>query len=390
MIEWLARKGYRCTVLTTYPYYPYWQVQEPYRKKRFWYTKETKDVDAEGKITVYRCPMFVPKQPTGKKRMVSDLSFFLSGFFQLLKLVLTEKFDFVITVAPSFQLGLLGHFYKKMRHAKHIYHIQDLQIEVAQDLEMIKSQMLINWLFGLERFILNRADAVSSISEGMVSKIQKKTKTAVMLFPNWVDAKQFFPLANRNELKNQFGFLPTDKIVLYSGGIGEKQGITAILHAAQALLSTTETKFVICGSGPYKEKLKAMAEDMRLPNVIFLPLQPMAQFNAFLNMADVHLIIQKAQASDLVMPSKLTSILAVGGLALITANKGSGLFALVDKYQMGILLDAENQHALNEGITKALSLDNNSKITLNARNYSDTYLSMDKIMETFEHSNLKD
>jgi colanic acid biosynthesis glycosyl transferase WcaI len=33
MIEWLVKKGYDCNVITAYPYYPYWKVQEPFFKK---------------------------------------------------------------------------------------------------------------------------------------------------------------------------------------------------------------------------------------------------------------------------------------------------------------------------------------------------------------------
>ncbi|MEP1985733.1 MAG: colanic acid biosynthesis glycosyltransferase WcaI, partial [Maribacter dokdonensis] len=40
MMQWLAEKGHDCTVLTSYPYYPYWKIQEPYRKNRFWFKKE--------------------------------------------------------------------------------------------------------------------------------------------------------------------------------------------------------------------------------------------------------------------------------------------------------------------------------------------------------------
>jgi hypothetical protein len=40
MISWFVSKGYDCTVITSYPYYPYWKIQEPYYKKRFWYTIE--------------------------------------------------------------------------------------------------------------------------------------------------------------------------------------------------------------------------------------------------------------------------------------------------------------------------------------------------------------
>ena len=67
MMEWLAAAGHHCTVVTAYPYYPQWEVQEPYKHKSFWYSKEEKTFTDGGQMTVYRCPMYVPKQPNGKK-----------------------------------------------------------------------------------------------------------------------------------------------------------------------------------------------------------------------------------------------------------------------------------------------------------------------------------
>ncbi|HJT74793.1 MAG TPA: hypothetical protein VJ720_12255, partial [Chitinophaga sp.] len=98
-----------------------------------------------------------------------------------------------------------------------------------------------------------------------------------------------------------------------------------------------------------------------------------------------HLVIQKANASDLVMPSKLTTILAVGGLALITANNGTSLHDLVSRYNMGILVNAEDQQALTEGIVRAVQ-DNVSDIAMNGRSYAETHLAVGKIMSRFEEA----
>ena len=168
---------------------------------------------------------------------------------------------------------------------------------------------------------------------------------------------------------------------MYSGSIGEKQGLEAILHAA-AQHRNDHSKFIICGSGPYTEQLQLMATEMQLGNVVFFPLQPLEKFNRFLNMADLHLIIQKANASDLVMPSKLTNILAVGGLALITANEGTALHALVEKYRMGILVNAEEPEALINGINNALS-DAPEAIKSNALAYAQKHLSLDEVMKNY-------
>ena len=253
MMHWLADKGHHCTVLTAYPYYPYWEVQQPYRQHRFWYKKEITKYDSGGQLRVIRCPMYVPKKPSGIKRMLLDTSFSCTAFAAMLPLLFQKKFDWVISVAPSFQFGVLGVLYKKLKGAKHLHHIQDLQIEAAQDLGLIKSQKLLKILYVIERYIFRHTDVVSSISDGMINRIVQKANKPLLFFPNWTDTTNFFPVTDNGSLKARFSFAATDWVVLYSGAIGEKQGLEAILYAAKALQSQQQLRFVICGTGPYKE-----------------------------------------------------------------------------------------------------------------------------------------
>jgi colanic acid biosynthesis glycosyl transferase WcaI len=384
MISWLVEHGYDCTVITSYPYYPFWKVQEPYYKKRFWYSVENYTTPtSEGKLQTFRCPQYIPNNPTGLKRIILDFSFLISACIPLFRLLFSKKFDFVLTVAPSFQVGLLGIIFKKIHNAKFLYHIQDLQIEAARDLKMIKSKRVIDLLFKTEKYIFNSCDVISSISKEMVRRIQEKAKKEVSIFPNWTDTNLFYPIKDRNEIKKEFGYSPSDKIILYSGSIGEKQGLNAILEVADQLREHENLKYIICGSGPYKQQLQDLTQQLGLKTVNFLPIQPHENFNRFLNLADVHLVIQKAKASDLVMPSKLTTILAVGGLAIVTANPGSGLYSLVKEYDMGVLVNAESTDALREGILTVVN-NNFTHINLKARKYAETFLSVDKIMASYE------
>ena len=385
MMEWLAKKGNACTALTAYPYYPYWKVQEPYNSFRYLYKTERTSFKSGGSLTVCRCPMYVPNEPSGLKRVFLDLTFLLSAFLKMFHLLLSQKFDRIIVVAPSFQLGLLGVIYSKFSKAKFMYHVQDMQIEAAQDLGLIKSRKIINCLFRVEKFIFDRCDVISSISIAMINKIAQKSKREVLLFPNWVDTKIFhpLPLENRSDLKKEFGFKSTDTILLYSGAIGEKQGLDVIIKVAKQMAMNKNLKFVVCGTGPYKQKLQSFAKELKLLNVIFLPLQPIEKFNKFLNMADVHLVIQKSDAGDLVMPSKLTTILSVGGLALITANRGTSLQMLVEEHKIALVIESENQAGLYEGIKLAIETENCS-ITKNARAYAEANLSIESVMDSFE------
>ncbi len=385
MMYWLAKQGYDCTVLASYPFYPQWRVQEPYRKKRFGYTTEIESFESGGRLKIVRCPIYVPENPSGLKRIMLDFSFMLSAGFAIIGRLFKKRYHTVICVAPPFILGLLGVIYKWVRRANFVYHIQDLQIEAARDLGMIRSKSLLNLLLKLERFILKRADTVSSISDGMMNRISEKTGKPTYFFPNWSDTDKFRPLPNREDLKAKFGFERNQTIALYSGGIGQKQGLENILHAAKALeRELPKLQFVICGSGPYRNTLESMKLELKLENVHFLPLQPLEVFNEFLNMADIHLVIQKAGAADLMMPSKLVTILSVGGLALITANRGSGLHTLAKNHKVAHVTEAENLEALKSSLVELVDHpDENALIRKTARAYAEEFLNMHSVMNRF-------
>jgi len=244
-------------------------------------------------------------------------------------------------------------------------------------------------LFRTERKILKSADYVSSISTGMIKKIKAKFDRDIIFFPNWVDTDYFFPLTSRDQLKIKWGYKPDDIIYLYSGAIGVKQGLEGILITAEQLKEYESIKFVICSSGPYKDQLVEEAQQKGLKNISFLPVQAKEAFNELLNMADLHLVIQKANAGDLVMPSKLTTILAVGGASIITAAKGTSLYEMVNDYNFGYIVEPGDHELLTKQILQ-IKLDADlEKKRENARNYAVKYLNIDKVMSDFENAVLK-
>lgn len=373
MVSWLAQNGYQTTVVTGFPYYPYWKVQEPYSGKFF-----KKEIFHRGNLQIHRCPMYVPAEPSGMKRLLHEFTFFLSSFFIVFKLLFSRRYDYIFSIAPPFHLGFIALFYRFFKGGKIVYHIQDLQVDAAKELEMLPKP-LFPILFNLEKFILSRVNFVSTISEGMMSRIKTKKMRDVLFFPNWVDTEKFYPLDNTGQLKTKWGFREDDKIVLYSGSLGEKQGLDVLLDIANNIKEHEYIQFLICGTGPFKQTLITSAEEKGLKNVHFLPLQKTEVFNDFLNIADVHLVLQKGDASDLVMPSKLTTILSVGGLALVTANADTTLHKVIMENNMGVVVPAENQIELQKQILLSCSQEN-SHFKRNARSYAERYLNMDNIL----------
>src|SRR5688572_13649337 len=90
MAEWLAFRGHEVRVVTAPPYYPHWRVYEGYQSH--WYTRHTSalpggtsQASSLGGLTVIRCPLWVPRRPSGLKRIIHLMSFALSSFPIMLK-----------------------------------------------------------------------------------------------------------------------------------------------------------------------------------------------------------------------------------------------------------------------------------------------------------------
>lgn len=247
---------------------------------------------------------------------------------------------------------------------------------------MLSNARMFKWVYAAEKKILSGSDYVSTISEGMIKKVQLKADRDILLFPNWVDVSSFFPIESKAGLKEMWGYDKDQFICLYSGSIGHKQGLENIIYCAEGLKEHLNIKFIICGTGPYKHRLEELVKSKNLINVDFLPLQDKSVFNSFLNMADVHLVIQKGNASDLVMPSKLTTILSIGGLCIITSPPDTSLYNIVKKYNVGFIIPPDDFEALQ---TSILSLVENSvdAYQKNARSYAEMYLNIDNVMSKF-------
>jgi len=172
LCEYLVIKGYEVKVITGYPYYPNWELQKGYKNN--WFKTEIYNG-----VEILRCPFYIPKNPTGAKRMLLDLSFYLSSLIcTLLQIVKRNKYDLIIAVSPSFFNGFNGILLKLFnKKAKLIYHVQDLQIDAAIELGIIKNATLKKILVSLEKYILSKADTVSTISIGMINKLNSKFGT---------------------------------------------------------------------------------------------------------------------------------------------------------------------------------------------------------------------
>lgn len=384
MAVWLKNNGHDVHVITGMPYYPLWKIHKGFNKY-FWRKEYLCGV------TVWRCPIWVPKNPTGLKRLAHLFSFFLSSLpIALMQIMWRPRI--VFTVQPTLFVAPTALFICFFTGAKKILHIQDFEVDAAFELKILRGKLIRKIILTLEKFIMLRFDLISSISKMMLKRAELKgvSESKLYLFRNWVKLNPFFETLHKNENQSQAVInyrkklnIHNDSLVaLYSGNMGEKQGIEILGYVAKIFHNVNQSNlyFIFCGNGPSREKLEAICDGLK--NVLFLDLQTEKNFHHLLSIADIHLLPQQVGAQDLVLPSKLTGMLASGRAIIACANKGTEIESIVS--ECGVVVPPENPEKLYEAILELVkNPDKRKDLGEKGRNYAIKNLDQEIIMSNF-------
>jgi colanic acid biosynthesis glycosyl transferase WcaI len=305
--------------------------------------------------------------------MLHLASFALSSL-PLLARQITWRPGAVMLIAPTMACAPGALALARVTGAKAWLHVQDYEVDAAFDLGLLKSARAARIAYGIERLVLKRFDVVSSITNQMVERAVGKGVDAAKteFLPNWVDTRDIFPLGRVSEYRETLGIPATNTVVLYSGNMGAKQGLETLADAARTLAARDDITFVFCGNGAARDDLVKRCEG--LPNCRFLPLQPASSLNELLNVADIHVLPQRGDAADLVMPSKLTGMLASGGAVIAMARPGTALYEAVANN--GMIVPPEDTGELVDAIA-TLAEDGARRAAIGAagRRYAEKMLS---------------
>lgn len=384
MARWLASRGHCVQVVTAPPYYPEWLVRDGHSAWR--YHNDPPPVAQPG-LSVLRCPLWVPKTINGKTRILHLLSFAVSSGPALLWKALRHRPSVIMLVVPTLACAPGAILVGKLLRIPLWLHIQDFEVDAMHAMGLANTGSMGRKLsFTIESWLMRRFDRVSSISPNMVARLGTKGVDAskVLEFPNWVDVTAIQPQSTGrldNPVRRKLKLADDDLVVLYAGNIGHKQGIEVVLDAARQLRAQPRLKFVMVGAGAALENLKSQARDLQ--NVQWLPLQPIELLNDLLNVADIHVLPQRADAADLVMPSKLTGMLASGRPVVGTADLGTQLGGVLD--ECGVRVAPGDAQALAQALTRlADQPDERARLGAKGRRHALENLSHTAVLSAFE------
>ena len=341
-------------------------------------------------------PVGTADKPGGAKRLLHLASFALGSLPVLLRQWFWRP-DVVWVVEPPLFCAPAAALLARLAGGKGWLHIQDYEVDAAFDLGLLKGAALRRCVVAAEGWLMRRFHRVSTISGRMLGRAQAKGVDAARLvsFPNWVDISAIQPLRGPSPYRAELGIAADAVVALYSGNMGGKQGLEILAEAARLLGTSNQdvqaaqgaesgppVQFVLCGNGAGRADLVARCQG--LANVLFLDLQPMERLGDLLGLADIHLLPQRADAADLVMPSKLTGMLASGRAVVATAHPHTELGRVVAQH-CGVVVPPEDAAALAQAI-RTLAADAPRRVELgtSARAYALAELDRDAVLARFE------
>ena len=340
----LRDRGYRVSVLTTFPRY---NLTDEARRA-FASVRANVLADEDG-VRVLRVPTLpihnVPPVVKGVGQL--SLPVLLGAAGSLL-----PKVDAIIVYSPPLPLGLVAAALKVRFGARFILNVQDLFPQNAIDLGVLKDKSIIRAFEAIESFCYRAADRVTCHSEGNLAWLRRHAALRgrgdrVSVIHNWVDIDRYQATPPDPDVRARLGL--AGKFVFFFGGVmGYAQDLDTTIRAARLLKDRTDVAFLLVGDGVERERLVGLAQG--LPNVVFHPFIGEADYIGWLRAMDVGLVTLRAEMATPVVPSKLLGFMAAGVPYVALLNRQSDARSITTEGRCGIHLDPGNAEAAADAI----------------------------------------
>jgi colanic acid biosynthesis glycosyl transferase WcaI len=338
--EHLAAQGHTVRVVTAFPYYPEWRIQDEYRGR-------ITQLETRRGVEIRRVLHFIPWRASSLvQRLVHDFSFTLAA---LIAGLAAGECDIVYCSCPPPALALAAFAISRIRSVPYSIKLTDLASDAALATGILREGTLVRSARVIERFAYRHARAVVCLCEVFRERLAREGLPAAQLavIPDWGDTEAVCPVPGDGSFRHAYGIGSEQFVVLHTGNMGKKQDLLNVVRAAERTRSDPNLLWVIVGEGEERPIIEIAGK--QLPNLRLLPLQPAAGLCQMYADADVLVLNQKTAVKDAVIPSKLLTYMAAGKPVLCAANAGSEAARLIGEAQCGLSVAPENPEALAEG-----------------------------------------
>ncbi len=339
----LQKSGIDATILTAMPNYPSMEIHEAYKGLKYHY-------EEINNLKVHRSSIYVSKSKSIFKRLLNYFSFVWFSY-KMGRSKLDKSYDFILCESPPLFLGISAYLLCRKKSAKLIFNVSDLWPESAEKLGLVKNKLFLGLAYKLEAFLYKKSVLVTGQTQGIVKDIQSRfPDVQTHWLPNGVDTELFNPDAISSQWREENGFSTADLLLFYGGILGHAQGLEVILKAAALLKDKANIKFILMGSGPEKDNLLNLKEQLNLDNVYFFDTVSKEKMLPILKSIDVSIIpLKKLKLFEGAIPSKIFENLSMQNPILLGVD-GEAKKLFIDDGKAGLHFEPENEQDLKSKI----------------------------------------
>ncbi len=241
-----------------------------------------------GRVTVYRVG------PSKKNPKANDMVSFplyvvkvlypIFAFFKAVELHRKNHYDgiWVMMAYAGFPAVFFRFLYPRVPYL--------LTLQEGDSIFHMTGRLRIKLVYPFFKSIFLYARLIQTISTYLSDYARSMgARAPISVVPNGVDIKNFESrISNfeKLELRKKIGIDEHDKVVITTSRLVEKNAVNDVIKALSLLPS--HVKFLIVGSGPLEEKLRALARAQKVEDrVIFAGHIPYEQLPSYYHMADI-------------------------------------------------------------------------------------------------------
>jgi len=298
-----------------------------------------------------------------------------------------KRADIAFVVQGPATIGLPAIIMKWLRSIPFVYNIQDLWPDSLLSTGMFNSKVGLKLVHEWCNFTYRQASKITVISPGVKQRLIERgvPENKVDVLYNWCDDELICrdepdaQLARNLNLAGKFN-------IIFAGNIGAAQALDAVFEAA-ALIEPRypNIQFVFIGGGTDVERLKSLAEEKKITNVLFLPRMPIEDIGNVLRLADVLLVhLRRDPLFEITIPSKTQAYMA-SGRPIVMAVEGDAA-GLVSRAQAGIPCEPQNPGSIAFAVKRLymMAREEREQFGINGRNFYERELSFKPAVRRYE------
>lgn len=224
----------------------------------------------------------------------------------------------------------------------YIFEVGDLWPDAPVEMGFIRSGLIKNILYRMERAIYEDAASIVALSNPIRDAIREKVAGKIIhVISNMSDTDFFSDQEKQRALEEKFGV--TEKFVVsYIGALGLANGLRYFVDcAAASQRQGLEMHFILCGDGAALKGLREYATELQLTNFTYVPFQDRAGVRDIMSITDANFICyQPLKILETGSPNKYFDGLAAGKLTVV--NFGGWVKEEIRREACGIYVDAND------------------------------------------------